>query len=238
VILLLTVHARRRREAALQRELREQESSVALGRLAAGIAHEVRGPLNAIGMAAQRLQREAGAENPDLERLKEIVPSVRREVARVNRTVEEFLDVGRDRPLERSPVRFTELIRSVVESEDPLADVVPPVSDEPFPADRTELRKAIANLVRNARDAAGEGPVVITWRREGHEMVLEVRDGGPGVPREDRDRIFDHFFTGRPGGTGLGLAIVRSVIARHGGRVGVDDAPEGGARFTVRIPDE
>jgi signal transduction histidine kinase len=135
-------------------------------------------------------------------------------------------------------VSFTELVASVVESEAPDAEVVPPVADEPFPADRTEIRKAVANLVRNARAAAGEGPVIVTWRREGREMVMEIRDGGPGVRKEDRDRIFDHFFTGRPGGTGLGLAIVRSVVHRHGGRIVVDDAPEGGARFTLRIPDE
>jgi len=104
--------------------------------------------------------------------------------------------------------------------------------------DPDQMRKAIANLLRNARQAAGAGPVAIAWRRRGREVEIEVTDGGPGVPREDRERIFEYFHTGRAEGTGLGLGIVHSVVTRHGGRIEVGDAPEGGARFTVRLPDE
>jgi signal transduction histidine kinase len=100
----------------------------------------------------------------------------------------------------------------------------------------------LLNLVRNAVAAAGPaGGVVVAARREpgpggAAGTVIEVRDGGPGVPAELRQRIFDPFFTTREKGTGLGLAFVREIARDHGGDVAVGDAPEGGACFTLRLP--
>jgi signal transduction histidine kinase len=236
--LTLVVRARRRREAALERELRGQEKTAAMGRLAAGVAHEVRGPLNAIGIAAQRLERASRDGPPDPALLAELVPSVRREVARLDLIVADFLDLGRPRALERREVDLTALIRETVSDEAPGATVSAPGEPGVVRLDPDEMRKAIANLLRNARQAAGDGPVAVAWRRSGREIEIEVRDGGPGIPPEDRERIFEYFHTGRADGTGLGLGIVHAVIARHGGRIEVGDAPEGGARFLVTLPDE
>jgi signal transduction histidine kinase len=189
-------------------------------------------------MAVQRLERASRDSAPAPELLSEILPSVRREVGRLDRTVAEFLDLGRPRPFEPRDTDLTALIRDAVRDEAPDATVREPDGAAPVRLDPDEMRKAIANLLRNARQAAGDGAVAIEWRRRGREIEIEVRDGGPGVPAGDRERIFEFFVTGRADGTGLGLGIVRSVAARHGGRVEVDDAPEGGARFTLRWPDE
>jgi signal transduction histidine kinase len=232
------VRVRRRREIALRRRLREQEKTASMGRLAAGVAHEIRGPLNTIGMAAQRLERACRDGAPDPSLLAELLPGIRREVGRLDRTVAEFLDLGRPRALQVREVDLTALIRQAVADEAPDATVETPASPKPVRVDPDEMEKAIANLLRNARQAAPEGPVTIAWLRVHGEVEVEVRDGGPGVPEEDRERVFEYFVTERAGGTGLGLGIVRSVAARHGGRVEVGDAPEGGARFVVRWPDE
>jgi len=234
----LVVRTRRRREAAFERRLAEQEMTASMGRLAAGVAHEIRGPLNAIGMAVQRLERVSRDGAPDPELLAELLPGVRREVGRLDRTVAEFLDLGRPRPLEAREVDLTALIREAVCDEAPDAAVEAGEGSADVRVDPDEIRKAVANLLRNARQAAPDGPVAVAWRRRRGEIRIEVRDGGPGVPVADRERIFEYFHTNRADGIGLGLGIVRSVAARHGGRVEVGDAPEGGAKFIMRWPDE
>jgi signal transduction histidine kinase len=235
--LLAMDRARHRREEAHRQELRTREQAAAMGRLSAAVAHEVRSPLNAIGMAAQRMERESGAPEPNCARIREIAAAARREVGRINRIVEDFLDLGRGHPLERGAVELAGLVEEVVLAEDPRARREPPPSPVTARVDREELRKALANLMRNARQAAGEGAVVVAWRRDGAGVELEVRDSGPGVPAEEREQVFEHFYTGRPGGTGLGLAVARTAAMRHGGRIMLDDAPEGGARFVLWIPD-
>jgi signal transduction histidine kinase len=157
-------------------------------------------------------------------------------VGRLNTTVEEFLDLSRERPLQLADLSIPALVAEVVAAEAASAQVESGEGELSIRADREELRRALANLVRNARQAAGEAEVVVAWRGTGRGAVIEVRDGGPGVPEKDRERIFLHFVTHRAGGTGLGLAIARLVVERHGGELTVDDAPEGGARFTLVLP--
>lgn len=234
--LLAMARTRRRREEAFEREMRNREQAAAMGRLSAGVAHEVRSPLNAIGMAAQRLDREAAGETPDAERIRGIVAAARKEVARLNRIVEDFLELGRARPLDLARFDAGDLVREVIAAEDPGAAAEAPPEPVAVRADREELRKAVANLVRNARQAAGDAPVAVAWRASGDTLEIEVRDGGPGVPEEDRERVFEHFFTNRPGGTGLGLALARAAAAKHGGRLTVGEAPEGGAAFLLVVP--
>jgi two-component system NtrC family sensor kinase len=103
--------------------------------------------------------------------------------------------------------------------------------------DAAQLHQVALNLLTNALQAVDDGEeVVVALRREGGDAVLEVRDAGPGVDPAIRDRIFEPFFTGREGGTGLGLFVSYGIVERHGGRIEVGTAPEGGARFTVRLP--
>jgi signal transduction histidine kinase len=222
-----------RKQAAMTEELRTREQAAVLGRMAGAVAHEVRSPLNAISMAAQRLQRSA----PEGDESREILDAMRREVGRLNLTVEEFLDLARERVLSPTEIDLPQLVRDVVAAEAPEATILPPERPVLLTADAEEIRRALGNLVRNAKQAAGESKVVVAWRKDGGNVILEVRDGGPGVKREDRERIFLHFVTKRAGGTGLGLAIALSVARRHGGDLSVDDAPEGGARFKMRLPD-
>jgi len=154
-----------------------------------------------------------------------------------------MLDVARPGARGMAPVDLASLVEDAVRTATPTAErreveirrelgPVPPIL-----GDAAQLHQVALNLVTNALQAVDDGePVVVAVRREGPFAVLEVRDGGPGVPEELRHRIFEPFFTGREDGTGLGLFVSYGIVDRHGGRIEVGTAPEGGARFTVRLP--
>jgi len=239
-ILLLASRTRRAaaREEALRREIEERERFAALGRLAAAVAHEVRSPLNALSMATQRLAREARPEEPGTQRrFDEFVAAQGRAVERIDRTVEEFVGLARaDGPLETAPADVGEILADVIAAEEAAVERRAPGGPVVVACDRALLSRALANLVRNAVQCAPPGTVALAWRREGADVVVEVDDGGPGIPPEEREAVFAPFRTQRPGGLGLGLTIARDALRRHGGDVTVTDSPSGGARFVVRIP--
>ncbi len=104
--------------------------------------------------------------------------------------------------------------------------------------DRALFRRALANLAKNAVEAArpARATVELSVRREGDRALLAVADRGPGIPPETRARIFDPYFTTKADGTGLGLAIVKKIVLQHGGEIGAGPRPGGGASFEVRLP--
>jgi len=233
---LLAILLRRARRDA---DLAERERFASLGRLAAGVAHEVRSPLNAVSMAAQRLQREAApTSEPERQRFLELTAALRAGVARLDGTVREFLALGDGGPApQRAAVDVASVVDEVLAAENAPARRDPPATPVVARADRALFAKALANLVRNAHQIA-PGTTRVAWRRDGTTAIIEVTDGGPGVPVADRERVFEPFFTRRPGGTGLGLAIARDAVQRQGGKITIGDAPGGGARFVIELPAE
>jgi signal transduction histidine kinase len=105
-----------------------------------------------------------------------------------------------------------------------------------FPLDGPRMQRVLANLLDNAADAS-EQPVEAAVAEEAGGLVFTVRDHGPGVPPEDRERVFEAFITGKSHGTGLGLAVARRIVELHGGRLTVEAASGGGALFRAVIPD-
>jgi two-component system, sporulation sensor kinase E len=178
--------------------------------------------------------REGLAEQP--ERLAEIA-RIEREIAYLKNVVTDFLEFARRSPPVVEDVPARSLLEEVAEICRPRAGG-PALRVECAAAltarvDRAQLRRALLNLAKNALTAAGgTGQVVLAAQDEaGTRITWEVRDSGPGVPAEIRDKIFTPFFTTRERGTGLGLAFVQEIARDHGGSVIVDRAPEGGARF-------
>jgi signal transduction histidine kinase len=204
----------------------------------AGIAHEVRNPLGGLELYAGLL-RDALGEQP--ERLQEVA-RIERELTYLKTVVSEFLDYARRPPLELASVPLGPLLDEVKELAATTADVkvkVSPVDGLAVHADVGQLRRALLNLARNAVTAAsgrGDGQVMLGASRQGDRVRIEVRDNGPGVPPDLREKIFTPFFTTREKGTGLGLAFVREIVRDHGGDVVVDGAPAGGARFCLDLP--
>ncbi len=229
----------RRMEAVVARA----ERLAAVGRLAAGIAHEIRNPLAAISgsieLLTQSLPADTARENGEL------MGIVTREVDRLNALITDLLEFARPRALEtqRLDVAATmaEMLR-VFENDKRLggAPVELRAGDAVMvDADPGQLRQVVWNLLRNAAEAAPAQPIVVEVKADRQAAVLTVKDRGPGIPVELRGRVFEPFFSTKDGGTGLGLATVHRIVEEHKGAVEIDcPSPEqgGGTAVTVRLP--
>ena len=226
---------------ALEADLRRRERLAAMGELAAGVAHEVRNPLNAIGLIAQRLEREF-APAADREEYLGLARTVRGEVERVDRIVAQFLRFARPPALVLRDVDLESVIEDAVRVVEPRARQKGLGIERAFGGagrvrlDREQVVQALLNLLNNAVEATQEGRVRVTTRPGEGWVEVEVEDTGQGILPDDLERIFDLYFTTKPEGTGLGLSLVQRIAAEHGGRVEVRSQPRQGAAFRMRLP--
>lgn len=225
-------------------ELRRAERLAAVGRISAQITHEVRNPLNAIGLNAELLAEELEALPGVAPEARALCAAISGEVDRLNALTEEYLRFAR---APRSPAGRHEPVELVGSLLDFLAPELSAAGIEvrrELPAglpsvrgDEARLRAVLLNLVRNAREAMpGGGTLTVAARRADGVVELEVRDTGAGISPEALPRLFDPFYSTKERGTGLGLAFVQEVVQEHGGTVSCDGAPGQGARFTIRLP--
>ncbi|MEQ1891946.1 MAG: ATP-binding protein [Planctomycetota bacterium] len=224
---------------ALSERLHAADKLSALGTMAAGIAHEIRNPLNAVRGFAELLDTRKDTDERARQWSRHIVAGVRE----VDTIIENMLSFASPQRLRLERVEPEELVRGALELVElgPDARVTTQADAPPFWGDRIKLRQALRNLIENALEAqsgAHAPRVEAALSRAGDELVFQVADAGPGVPPELHRKILDPFFTTHADGTGLGLALV-SVIARlHGGSVQCSPGPSalGGALFVLRIP--
>lgn len=241
----------------LEREVRRGATLAAAGRMAVGLAHEIRNPLGAIRGAVQLLAREL-AGRPDAARLCEYTDVMLREVDRVNRLLEALLDLGRPVELRRAPLNVHLLLERVLLLHDEAVRArrvsVVRRYDPSLPAilgDEDRLLQVFHNLVRNALDALGEGGRLTLVTRVSRNPVygrpdpgrgprtmveVQVADDGPGIPAAIRERIFDPFVTTKPRGLGLGLALCHRILEEHQGAIQVDSAEGRGTVVTCVLP--
>jgi len=237
-----------RRLELAQAEARRSERLAALGQLSAGLAHEIRNPLGVIKGSAEMLTQKLQASD---ELARELAGYISTEVNRLSALVTEFLDFARPLHAQPHPADLTALLDRVlqivagrfadkpVRVERSYASGLPPV-----PLDESLCEQAFLNLVQNAYEAMQDGDHPGTLRvgvrpatkddRKGVE--LRLADTGPGVPEELREEIFNPFVTTKKTGVGLGLSIVSKIVDGHHGSIHVENAPEGGAVFTLFFP--
>lgn len=231
--ILRDVTDQRRTEA----ELARSRALAAVGEMAAKLAHEVKNPLAGIYAAVQVLARDLDRADPR----RAIFDEIGAEVRRVDQTVIDLLRFSRPVPPRLRPTALSALARDVLEPlrrAHPSVELALDVSDDlVVSVDERMIGQALENLVANALQAVeGRGTrVLVTARREDGGVAIEVRDDGPGIPPARREEVFEPFFTTKTRGTGLGLPIARKNAEAHGGSLELDDAPEGGARFTLRL---
>ncbi|WP_224364937.1 sensor histidine kinase [Hyalangium versicolor] len=221
---------------AHQEQLVQHEKLAGIGRLAAGVAHEINNPLGVILGYVRLLQRKAEGS------LAEDLKVVEEEAVRCQEIVEGLLDLSRPGRVAVEAVALREVCDEVIarlQEAARLGDVEVRVEgDASARAHPQRVRQVLFNLVKNAAEAAGPGghvAVRIEGRTDGGASVA-VSDSGPGVKPEDRPRLFEPFFTTKTSGTGLGLAVSQAIAHAHGGRIEADTGPLGGARFTLLLP--
>ncbi len=229
----------------LQEDVARGERLAELGRLAAGLAHEIRNPLAAMIGCLQLLKNDASGGVPSSDDTSRLLGIVQREAERLSGLVHSFLTYAR--PAEPSPATvalngFLEETASAASHGLRSAEIqMGPISKADVRVDADQLRQVLWNVITNA-DKIGESVgrrlrVRVGASVDGDTVVISVEDDGPGVPTELRQRIFEPFFTTRPDGNGLGLATSHQLIAQNGGVMGVQASPElGGALFTIRLP--
>ena len=224
-----------------------------VGELAAGLAHEIKNPLAGIQGGVDILIRRRDKNDPEREALE----GMRHEVERIDSTVRALLDRARPRLVSVRASSLTEIVgRAVNLARAQLANATsrgrrisiefePPHDRMTIQIDPPQIEDAVLNLIINAIEAAdGDGRVTVRIGRSQDdggeefedEAIVEVSDNGRGISEEDLVRIFNPFFTTRPGGTGLGLPAVRRIARAHGGRVEVSSSLGKGSTFTIRLP--
>ena len=218
-----------------------REKQAAMGELAAGVAHEIRNPLNAIGIAAQRLKREFVPETESVE-YAALTTSMVSEIKRINHSLQEFLNYTKPTSLNILTIQTSRFLEEVIKLHESLAlEKNISLSFEgqtfSFEADPVYLKQAVSNLVLNALEACGPGDTIkLSTRRQADRVLLGVADTGAGIPEKDQHRLFDLYFSTKDMGTGVGLALTHKIIADHGGFIEVRSTLGIGSYFELNLP--
>lgn len=219
-----------------ERRFQQAQRLSALGRMGAGVAHEIRNPLNAISIAVQRLHRQSPGKLTEL---------IREEIKRLNIIIEDFLTISKSRTLTLKQTNLTELIEQIFFLlKDPAAsrDIVFKANENAEPIlvciDPDKIKQALLNLFINAIDAINDGGVISVDIEsfDSQWVKITVSDTGVGIEEKHIKQIFDYDYTTKEKGLGLGLPIAHEIIAGHGGRLSVKSRIGKGTRFIVELP--
>lgn len=228
----------------LEAQVQRMHTLAALGEMAATVAHEIRNPLGGIASFANLLERDLDSGDPN----KRLVSKITEGVARLNRIVSSLLTYTR--PLNLNTRKAD--IRGVVEEAAAFFEVDPeggsgdiviersyPQAPQAVELDTGQVHQVVLNLLRNAAQAMPGGGVIrleVLREADAAETQIRIRDEGPGIDAEVREKLFTPFFTTKEDGTGLGLVTSRKIVEAHGGRITLESNPGEGSCFTVALP--
>ncbi|MDR3619177.1 MAG: HAMP domain-containing sensor histidine kinase [Paludisphaera borealis] len=230
-------------EHEIARRLRAQNAQIS--QLAGGLAHEIRNPLSTLSLNLDLLAEDfQGAESPRDRRAGQRIDRLKHEVRRLHDILENFLRFARLQDLKPSPTNLNTVVEEMCDFYEPQASTRGVVVRTHFapdlplvPLDADVFKQAVLNLMLNAEHAMPDGgELILTTRRDGHWVLLDVTDTGMGMTDDVRAKIFDPFYSTRKGGSGLGLPTTRNIIEGHGGSIEVLSVPDKGSQFSIRLP--
>ena len=242
---------RKRAEAEVahaRAELLRVERSSRLSELTASLAHELNQPLAAILSNAQAALHFLKSDKPDLNEFQEIMQDIISDDQRAGNVIRSLRSMMKREEGEKRPTILNDILNDVIQIfrseaifrnvyiETELDGSLPPVF-----GDKTQLQQVVLNIVMNGAEAMSRNPPeqrkLILWtQRKDHSICVTVRDFGPGIDKENLERVFQPFFTTKGAGFGMGLAVCSSIIKDHGGRIWVENNPDGGATFFIELP--
>ncbi len=221
-------------------EIIQAEKLAAVGHVSAGMAHEIRNPLNSINLFAQILLADSAISDEN----KNYISKISHEVERIDSILVQMLASSQNEAKNAQKVNLQEIVTSVLRSAQPLIEAqqvelrfdseedIPPVH-----ADPVEMEQIFTNLIANALYEMPEGGTLkLLLKADAEKIMIHISDSGPGIPQENMQRIFDPFFTTRSKGTGFGLSVVLRIVNNCGGRIKVESPPGQGAHFLIELP--
>jgi two-component system sensor histidine kinase HydH len=227
-----------------EEEVKRVERLSAMGNLAAGVAHEIRNPLNAISITAQRLRSEF-VPRKDLDEYKSFTQLILDEIKRLDNIINQFLSLAKVHELNLVPIDMSRFLNEVVdlaEIEAKQKDIRVGRSIDELPEiriDREEMKKALLNIMLNGIQATDPGGTLNIHSRLTHDdklLTIEIKDSGKGISKERLSKIFQPYFSTREKGTGLGLSIAYRIVSDHKGKIDVRSEPGEGTVFTIKLP--
>ncbi len=228
----------------LEENLKRKDQLTAMGHLASGVAHEIRNPLNAIGMIGQRLKAEF-RPTEDEQEYAQLTSTVVSETRRINDIIHQFLQFARPAALVKVPTDLHALIddvSSMLKTQAESKNVTLTVQCEKLPPiqlDADKMRQVLLNLGQNAIDACdAKNRVTLSCHAENKMLLFEISDTGKGMTSDELKKIFNLYFTTKEKGTGIGLSVVQQIISQHNGVIDVRSEVDKGSSFIFSLPME
>ena len=225
----------------MEKQVQQHEKMAAMGELASGVAHEIRNPLNAISMVAQRYKKEfkPSGKADEYNSMTDVLLS---ETKRVNNIIQQFLRFARPPKLNKTEIEVKDLVKDVsamIEAQcrsKKLEFELKCNCEQRINVDKDLMKQALLNILQNSVDAVKKGKIIFEVEKSKSGILFTISDTGPGIPQDKLDKIFNLYFTTKPSGTGMGLSIVQQIISQHNGTINVESEAGKGTKFTIEIP--
>ena len=235
-------------ENQMQMELRRRDQAVASATLAAGVAHEIRNPLNAINIIAQRLEIEFIPQQ-DAEEYNSLVAIVRQEIARLNQIIKQFLEFSRPAPLNLTNTNANQYFQSLIDfiakgfasKNIQIQSILNINASIHIKIDQDKFRQVIINLCKNSIEAINEsnraenGLILINISQDERKILIKIEDNGVGISENDLAKIYNLYFTNKKQGSGLGLSLVHQIISEHNASIHCTSQPNIGTSFLISL---